>query len=81
MISGRLILRLFQPPKESPRHNYELDVNGLSYDGARNETSDPRPRARTLDAEMPVRLTMVIRTMGQEVFCAPVLPPSKQQSL
>ena len=48
---------LSTPPKESPRHNYELDVNGLNYDGARNETSDSRPRAGTLDAEMPVRLT------------------------
>ena len=31
-----------------PRHNYEFDVNGLNYDGARNETSDPRPRTRTV---------------------------------
>jgi hypothetical protein len=41
MISGRLILRFFQPhPRGSPRHNYGFDVNGLNYDGARNETSD-----------------------------------------
>ena len=40
------------------RHNYELDVNGLNYDGARNEASDPKPRAWTLAAEMPVRLTI-----------------------
>jgi len=29
-------------PKGSPRHNYELDVSGLNYDGARNETSAPQ---------------------------------------
>ena len=34
--------------KGSPRHNYEFDVNGFNYDGARSETSDPKPRTRTV---------------------------------
>jgi hypothetical protein len=44
-------------PKGCPRHDYELDVTG-STTTARKETSDPGPRARALDADMPVRLTI-----------------------
>ena len=31
-------------PKGCPHHNYELDVNGLNYDGAKKLDRDPRPR-------------------------------------
>ena len=45
-------------PKSCPRHNYELDVNGLNYDAAKRLDQGSQARASALDAEMPVRLTI-----------------------
>jgi len=59
-------------------HNYyELDLNGLNYDGARKSTCDPRPHTRALDAAMPVRLAICFRVstpQGKDIGTRNVFP-------
>ena len=51
-------------PTSCLSHNYELDVNGLIYDDAKKLDQRSPERADALDAEMPVRLTIRLRTPG-----------------